>query len=378
MSRTAPPTLASLVLERALELGFDDAAIVPAEEPAHYGALRDWLAAGMHGEMAYMERHAELRRHPSGVLAGARSVVAVSMSHRPEGDDGEAGGVARYARGADYHKLVRKRLAQLGDLVRAELGTSGVPDAETRACVDSAPVLERDLAVRAGLGWFGKSTNVISQRLGSYLFLGELLVTAELPERARPAPDRCGRCTACIEACPTGAIVAPYRVDARRCISYLTIELRGPIPRELRAPMGDHLFGCDICQIVCPWNRKAPPLREAAFRPRPEVAGLSAVALLGMDPARFEVISRGSPMRRTGRDAMARNAAVVLGNSRDERAVPALVAALEGDRSPVVRGHSAWALGRIGGSAARAALAVARGSEVEASVREEIEAALAE
>jgi epoxyqueuosine reductase len=378
VSRTAPESLASLILERALELGFDDAAIVPAEEPAHYGALREWLDAGMHGEMAYMARHAELRRHPGGVLPGARSVVAVSMSHRPEGDGGEAGGVARYARGADYHKLVRKRLAQLGELVREELGASGVPGAETRACVDSAPILERDLAVRAGLGWFGKSANVISQRLGSYLFLGELLVTAELPEVSRAAPDRCGTCTACIAACPTGAIVAPYRVDARRCISYLTIELRGSIPRELRAAIGDHLFGCDICQIVCPWNRKAPALREAAFRPRTEVAGLSAVELLGMDATRFEVISRGSPIRRTGRDAMARNAAVVLGNSCDERAVPALIAALEGDRSHLVRGHAAWALGRIGGREARAGLERAREREGDRSVREELEAALKE
>jgi epoxyqueuosine reductase len=191
------------------------------------------------------------------------------------------------------------------------------------------------------------------------------------------APDRCGRCTACIQACPTQAIVAPYQVDARRCISYLTIELAGPIPRDLRPLLGDHLFGCDICQIVCPWNRKAPPLSLAAFRPRAELLGLSAADVLRMGKAEFDLRFRGTALRRPGRDGLARNAAVVLGNSRDGRAVPDLVAALRGDPSPLVRGHAAWALGHLGTPSARLALEMARLGESDETVLEEIGVAVA-
>jgi epoxyqueuosine reductase len=233
--------------------------------------------------------------------------------------------------------------------------------------------MERDLAAQAGLGWFGKSTNVIDQSLGSYLFLGELLLGHELDTVVHEAPDRCGRCTACIDLCPTGAILAPYKVDARRCISYLTIELRGPIPRALRSAIGDHLFGCDICQIVCPWNRKARPLHEAAFRPRPEIEGLTAADLLRLSADEFAARFAGSPIRRAGRDGMARNAAVVLGNSGNPRVIPDLVGALRADASPIVRSHAAWALGRMApASSARLALELARMHEPVELVRREI------
>lgn len=365
---------ASLILERARELGFDGVAIVPLEVPRHLDAFEAWLAQGRHGEMGYMARHRALRADPGELHPGAVSAVVVSMSHSPDPADDGPPGIARYARGADYHRLMRRRLARLGRFAEELLGPGS---ASPRACVDSAPVLERDLAERAGIGWFGKSANIIDQRLGSYLFLGELFLGHDLPEVSRTAPDRCGRCTLCIDACPTGAIVAPYQVDSRLCISYLTIELRGPIPRRLRAPIGDHLFGCDICQVVCPWNRKAPPLSEAAFRPRETLRGLSAADLLRMTEREFDRVFAGMAVRRAKRATMARNAAVVLGNSGDPRAVPDLVAALRGDPSPLVRGHAAWALGRLGGQPARLALEMARIRESDAWVIEEIELALA-
>jgi epoxyqueuosine reductase len=367
-------TTARLIVERAHELGFERAGIVALEPPRHLEELRRWLALGRHGEMAYMARHQEVRADPRRLRPGASSAVVVAMSHRPADDDGRPGGFARYARGSDYHRLIRRRLAELGRFVEGELG--GGAAVAPRAFTDSAPILERDLAQRAGLGWLGKSANVIDQELGSYLFLGELLVGRELPSLTRSAPDRCGTCTACLEACPTGAIVAPFEVDARRCISYLTIELRGPIPQELRPLVGDHLFGCDICQLVCPWNGKAPPLSEAAFRPRPELLGLSAAAVLRLDEREFDRIFAGMAVRRAGRAGLARNAAVVLGNAGDGRALPDLVAALREDPSALVRGHAAWALGRLGGESARAALELARLREPEADVGAEIAAAL--
>ncbi len=353
-----------LIVERALELGFDRVGIVPVETPSRYDAFERWLAADMHGEMGYMARNTALRRQPALLHEGALSVVAVAMSHNPDNDDGQSGGVARYARGRDYHKLMRRRLAQLGAFIDAELGPGACAP---RPFVDSAPVLERDVAQAAGLGWYGKSTNIIDQSLGSYLFVGH-----GLEPITREAPDRCGTCTACIDLCPTGAIVAPYVVDGRRCISYLTIELRGPIPIDLRPLIGDHVFGCDICQIVCPWNNKAAPCSEAAFRARPELMGLSAADMLSLSDDAFDLLTRGSPLRRTGRTGLARNAAVVLGNSGDPQAIPSLIAALEGDPSPLVRGHAAWALSQFDAPKAGDALDRARARETDDYVLSEL------
>lgn len=362
----------NFLVERALELGFDSVGVTPVGAVTRGDEFLRWLDEGMHGDMTYMARNTEARLDPSVLHPGARSAVVVAMSHNLVAIEG-SGGLARYARGRDYHKVLRKRLRDLGLFVDRELGQgSCLP----RPFVDSAPVLERDLADRVGIGWIGKSTNLINQSLGSYLFLGEFLVGHELASVGTACPPRCGRCTKCIEHCPTGAIVKPYRVDARRCISYLTIEHRGAIPWALRPLIGDRLFGCDICQVVCPWNRKAPPLREEAFRPRPEIVGLSASSFLLMSRPDFESLIVGSPIRRTGRDCMARNAAVVLGNSGDPDVVPDLVTALEQDASGLVRAHAAWALGQLGTVAARAGLERARRSEVDGVVREEIEAAL--
>jgi epoxyqueuosine reductase len=358
------------IIERALELGFDRAGIIPLQPPQHIDALDQWLDSGFDGEMAYMAKHRDLRADPGALVPGARSIVVVAVNHRPPDDDGEPGGIARYARGADYHKILRKRLARLGRFIDDELGASPT---RPRACVDSAPVMERDLAEAAGLGWIGKNTNIISQELGSYLFLGELFVGHDLEPVTTEQPDRCGTCTACIDLCPTGAIVAPYRLDSRLCISYLTIELRGPIPRDLRPLIGDHVFGCDICQIVCPWNGKAPALTNEVFRPREELHGLTAADLLEISDGEFNHLFRGSAVRRTGRVGLARNAAVVLGNSGSDRAIAAVATAIREDPEPLVRGHAAWALGRLG---AIRPLETAAASETDAYVQSEIEAAI--
>ena len=266
----------TLLIERALELGFDAVGITPVAAPTHGTDFLRWLDEGMHGEMAYMARNTEARLDPAILHPGSRTAVVVAASYNPADGEG-VGGLARYARGRDYHKVLRRRLRDLGLFVDHELGPG---TCLPRPFVDSAPILERDLAECVGLGWIGKSTNLIDETLGSYVFLGELLVGHEIAPVGTPRPPRCGRCTECIVRCPTGAIVEPYKVDARRCISYLTIEHRGSITKALRPLIGSCLFGCDICQAVCPWNRKARPTRDDAFQPRREIAGLSAKSFL--------------------------------------------------------------------------------------------------
>lgn len=370
--------ISKLIAEAALELGFERVGIVPVDTPSRHTAFEKWLDAGMHGEMRYMSDRRELRVSPSTIHPGSRSIVAVAASYHQADDDGAPGGIARYARGRDYHKVLRKRLGKLGTLIESELGAGSC---SPRGFVDSAPILERDIAERAGIGWVGKSSNVIDQDLGSTFFLGELFVGHELAalgQSSQPEmhPDRCGRCTACIDLCPTKAIVEPYVVDARLCISYLTIELRGPIPVQLRRAIGSHLFGCDVCQIVCPWNRKVEARPDPAFAPRPQLKGLSAADFLPLTEGEFDTLFAGSPVRRTGRAGLARNAAIVLGNSGDPAVVPALVGGLRADPDPVVRGHCAWALGELATGSAKTALEFARLSEGEAQVVGEIDAAL--
>jgi epoxyqueuosine reductase len=282
------------------------------------------------------------------------------------------GRVSRYARGEDYHGLIEERLGRLLAFVREEAGQ----EVRGRACVDTGPVLERELARRAGLGWWGKNTCLIAGKAGSYFFLGELLLDLEL-EYDQPAADHCGTCTRCLDACPTRAFPEPYVLDARRCISYLNIELKGAIPGDLRAGMGDWIFGCDVCQEVCPWNRRAAPAAEPAFRARPGMENPALPELLALSQEEFAARFRRSPLRRAKRRGLLRNAAVALGNAGDRRAVPALVRALA-DEEPLVRAHAAWALGRLGGEEARAALVRALETEQDAAVRRELEEALAE
>jgi len=296
--------LAQAVKARALELGFDRVAIGPAGPPAHAAAFERWLDAGRAGTMDYLADTRAERLDPARLLPGCRSVIAVALNYA-RGDEPEWRGVARYARGADYHDTMRPRLHALRDYVSAAAG------ATSRASLDTSAVLERDLAAAAGLGWIGKNTNLLVQGLGSYFFIGLVLTTAAMPADDAQ-PDRCGTCTACLDACPTTAFDAPYSLDARRCIAYLTIEHRGPIAEEFHAAIGEWLFGCDICQEVCPWNRLAPQARgttPATPPPPPEV-------LIAMTDAEFRERFRGSPLKRARREGLARNAAIVLSNRR--------------------------------------------------------------
>lgn len=362
-----PAALSARIKDAGRSLGFDLVAIGPARPPDHGEAFERWLDAGHAGTMAYLERGRDKRLDPRQVLPGARSVVACALGYF-QGPEAEGpAGIARYAWGEDYHAVVESRLRALEGAL-SELA----PEAESRAYVDTGPLLERDLAARAGLGWIGKNTMLLHPDLGSFFFIGTLLTTAELEPDA-PLPDRCGSCTRCLDACPTEAFAGPYVLDARRCIAYLTIEHRGPIPAELRAGVGGWAFGCDVCQDVCPWNRRAPATAEDAFRSRrhPPLG-----ELLALDEAAYLEGFRGSPLKRARREGLARNAAVALGNAGAPADVPALVAAL-GHGEPTVRGHAAWALGRIGGEEARVALRAARTREEDAGVAAEMERALA-
>jgi epoxyqueuosine reductase len=332
-------TLTAAIRERARALGFDRVAFGPATPPEHGAAFERWLEAGHAGTMAYLARGREARLDPRTLLPGARSVVAVALNYRPAEEVAGWEPVARYARGRDYHDVMRPSLAALVDTLRDLAG----PETRSRACVDTSAVLERDLAARAGLGWVGKNTNLLAEGLGSFFFIGVVLTTADL-EWGEPWPDRCGTCTACLDACPTAAFVAPYVLDARRCVSYLTIEHRGPIPEGLRPAIDRWVFGCDECQTVCPWNRKAPATAETDLGPAAALPPLAE--LLGLDQDGFRHRFRHSAVRRTGRGGFVRNLALLFGNRRDARAAPALTRLLD-DPDPAVRDAAAWALERV-------------------------------
>jgi len=296
--------------------------------------------------MAYLatDRHRERRASIGRVLPGARSVVCVALCYESVRDatrDARLGRIARSAGGEDYHRVKRDRLGELERYIQLELA-----GARTLSYSDTGAILERDWAQRTGLGWIGKNTCLLSPSVGSYFLLGEILVDRALDASAPFATDHCGTCSRCIDACPTGAIVAPHRLDARRCISYLTIELRGPIPRELRPLVGDWIFGCDVCQEVCPWNRFAPPAREARLHAR-SLEGWTLERFLDLDDAAFRELFETSPIRRAKRAGFLRNVCVALGNRRDVAAAPRLARTLREDPEPLVRGHAAWALGEI-------------------------------
>jgi epoxyqueuosine reductase len=328
----------------ARRLGFDLVGIAAAADADDFGRLVEWLDRDFAGEMAYMSRHAEARRHPASILPEVRSVIMVGMNYKPAPDDEQkdaAARVARYAQGADYHDVLRGKLKQLLAWLRNEN-----PGCQGRAVVDTAPLLERDFARRAGLGWIGKNTMLLNTRLGSYFFLGALLVSLDLKADVPHASSHCGTCTACLEACPTGAFAGPFQLDARRCISYLTIELRGPVPEEHRPGVADWLFGCDICQEVCPWNSKAPASAEAALRPHPDLVNIDAAELLSLSDEAFRRRFRGTALTRAGRAGLLRNAAIVLGNRGDPAALPALRNALA-DPEQVVSEAAQWAIDQI-------------------------------
>jgi epoxyqueuosine reductase len=378
--------LSARIRSRALALGFDTVGIAPLGPSAHADAYRRWVEAGCAGEMHYLARPdaAGKRADPALLVPGARSAVVVTRGYAAGEEEGveqdpERGVFARYARGDDYHELLKERLMEL-----QRWTTEALHPVRGRAYVDTGAVLERELAARAGLGWFGRNTMLIQPRRGSYHFLGVLLLDVELESDAPFERDHCGRCTRCLVGCPTGALLgrdetgAP-RMDARRCISYLTIELRGPIPRPLRPLIGNRIYGCDICQEVCPHNHPkfVQITSEEAFWPRRGVHGERLIELMGMDQEEFSRRFRNSPVKRAKRRGLLRNVAVALGNWGSPEAVPVLTRALC-DAEPLIRGHAAWALGRIGTEGARQALRGRAATEDDPWVRDESELALAE
>jgi epoxyqueuosine reductase len=366
---------AQRIKDCASEIGFEACGIAaadPLDAHEHYEA---WLDAHMHGEMAYLasERHRERRADPTLVLPGLASVVCVALSHEPTIDETRSvrlGKIARYAGGEDYHFVMRDKLRALSTEIE-----HAVPGAKTLWYVDTGAILERGWAERAGIGWVGKHSGVLSREIGSWFLLGEILVDRPLAADTPIGIDHCGTCSRCMDACPTNAIVAPRKVDARLCISYLTIELRGPIPRDLRPLIGDWIFGCDICQEVCPWNRFAPPAREARLHAR-SLNGWSLERFLEMDDEMFAQIFAGSPIKRAKRHGLLRNVCVALGNRGDAASVAPLARALREDPHELVRGHAAWALWRIGGAEAKTALKRAVETEQDETVREELRLAL--
>ena len=331
-------------------LGFQRLGIAGIDLREDEARLLTWLAQGRQGDMAYMARHGLRRSRPAELVPGTLSVVSVGMNYLPEPQarshdllaDPSAAFISRYALGRDYHKLLRQRLQRLADRVSARIGPFGY-----RAFVDSAPVLEKALAQRAGLGWIGKHTNLIDPRAGSWFFLGELFVDLPLPPDT-PTTNHCGRCQACLAACPTGAILAPYELDARLCISYLTIELQGPIPEPLRPLIGNRVYGCDDCQLVCPWNRFARLTAEGNFHPRQGLDTATLLDLFAWDEAGFLRRTEGSAIRRLGHPRWLRNLAVALGNARPAAAIRQALAAQIDHPSELVREHVTWALRQQG------------------------------
>ena len=368
-------TLTERIKSRATDLGFDLIGIAPAGRAMRADAYAQWTEAGRAGEMEYMTRDPQRRQDVRHFMPEARSVVVVGLSHYtfdlPDEikRDPSRGLIARYAWGLDYHDVVTPRLRELLAFIRAEAGR----EAQARVYVDTGPVLERDFAERAGLGFTGKNTCLIHPRTGSWLFLGEIIVDLELDYDPPITHIGCGRCTRCLVACPTDAFVAPYVLDSRRCISYLTIELKGSIPRELRKPMGNRIFGCDECQDVCPWPRRfARPTSEKAFYPIDfERAAPKLLDVIGLSAEQFRERFRGTPILRAKRKGLLRNVAIAIGNWGDETAVTGLVNALN-DPEPLVRAHVAWALGQIDIPAAHNALEARRQIESDDSVKREI------
>lgn len=356
--------------ETAQALGFDACAITRADgDWAASERLEAFVAAGHHGEMEWMETTLARRKTPTGMWPDARSAVVVAMNYGPDHDpmltlaERSVGNISVYARGRDYHDVLKKRLKQLARSFVEETG------AEVKVFVDTAPLMEKPLAAQAGIGWQGKHTNVVSRELGSWFFLGVMLTDASLTPNA-PEVDHCGSCTNCLDICPTNAFPAPYQLDARRCISYLTIEQKGPIPLEFRAAMGNRIYGCDDCLAVCPWNKFASAASEAALHARAELKWPGLDELAALNDAQFRELFSGSPVKRIGRDRFTRNVCIAIGNSGDAALIASLLPLLD-DAASVVRGAAIWALSQLdpprfaAEKAARAALETDASAQLE-------------
>jgi len=334
------------IRERALAAGFDAVGFAPARAaPEAAERLQAFLAAGMQGDMGWLEAKAERRASPDALWPEARSVIVLGMNYGPDRDPLEVldhrdlGGISIYAQGRDYHDVVKKRLKQVARWLHERY------EAEVKVFVDTAPVMEKPLAARAGIGWQGKHTNMVSRDFGSWLFLGEIFTTLELPADA-PEADHCGACSRCLDICPTRAFPAPYRLDPRRCISYLTIEHKGHIAAEFRAAMGNRIYGCDDCLAVCPWNKFARQATEPGLMPRDALAAPRLAELVCLDDTAFRAMFSGSPVKRTGRDRFVRNILIAIGNSGDSGLARQVQERLD-DASPLVRAMAVWALARL-------------------------------
>lgn len=375
MSRCGPvgETLTGQLKEYAHRLGFELAGVAAPQTAPGWERFTNWLDRGLAGEMSYLRQGAEARADPERILPGVRSIVVLGMSyHQPEARTRETpaghGRVATYALGVDYHEVLWRKLDQLGEWL-GERSAGSV----SRGVVDTAPLLEREYARLAGLGWFGKNTMLINKGMGSFFFIASLLTTAELEPDPPHLASHCGTCTACLDACPTQAFPEPGVLDAQKCISYLTIEVKQAVPGELRTEIGEWVFGCDVCQDVCPWNRKASTGQTASSRE----PWLDLLELLALTPEEFRRRFKGTALWRSRRRGLLRNSAIVLGNRGDPRAVPALLQAL-GDEEKVIRGAAAWALGRFKSAEVETALRERLAMESEATVLEEILQALGE
>ena len=339
--------LADAIKAEAARLGFALCGITTADPPPHHRSYVRWLAEGQAGEMLYLHRQEPKRGDLGQVLPGAKSVVCVALNYSPDTGSVPAksppgtGVVARYARFDDYHETLWARLETLLAFIQVQC-----PEANGKVYCDTGPITERDLAMRAGLGWIGKHTNLISRKLGNWFFLGEIILDIALPPDT-PETTHCGTCTRCLPACPTGAITAPYQLDARRCISYLTIELKGSIPEDLRPLVGTRIYGCDDCLSACPWNKFAVRTNDPAVRPRADLTAPDLLDLLALDDDAFRDKFKHSPIKRTKRRGLLRNVCVALGNLGDPAALTALQVAADTDPEPLVREHAAWAIAQI-------------------------------
>jgi epoxyqueuosine reductase len=370
-----PNSISDTIRAEARALGFDAVRITGAEGPEGGGArLRQFLDEGYHGTMEWMEARAAWRADPRAMWPQARSAIMLGVNYGP-GHDPRAilerkdrGAISVYAQNDDYHDVVKKKLKALAGFIHQRFG------ADVKVFVDTAPVMEKPLAARAGIGWQGKHTNLVSRRFGSWLFLGSVFTTLELTADA-PQEDHCGNCRACLDACPTNAFVQPYRLDARRCISYLTIEHKGPIPRDLRAAIGNRIYGCDDCLAACPWNKFARAASEAKLQAREELKAPGLAELAALDDTAFRALFRKTPVKRIGRDRFLRNVMIAIGNSGSAALAQVAAKALE-DASPLVRGAAVWALSRLLTAGDFKALAGRHQGEPDPEVRAEWEQAL--